>query len=82
MKLKYTLDLSLIGNDPTPSGAIVSYKEVEVVWALVVLVSFFSDRLFSSSIMKRLMYVGCTFSASTDCLQTLAISSTSNKQLN
>ena len=62
MKLKYAFDLSLLGSDPTPSGAIVSYKEVEVVGALVVLVSIFSDRLFFSSIMKRLMYVECTFS--------------------
>ena len=82
IELKYTLDLSLLGSDPTPSGAIVCYKEVEVVWALVVLVSIFLDRLFFPSIMKRLMYVGCTFSAFTDWLQTRAISSNSNKQLN
>ena len=81
MKLKYTLDLSLLGSDPTPSGAIVSYNEVEVVWTLVALVSI-SDRLFSCPIMKRLFYVGCILSALAGWLQTRAISSTSKTQLN
>ena len=72
----------LLGSDPTPSGAIVGYKEVEVIRTLVVLVSIFSDRLFRSSIMKRLLYAGCIFSALTDWLQTCAISSTNKKQLN
>ena len=56
MQLKCAFDLSLLGSDPTPSGSIVSYKEVEVVWTLVVLVSIFSDRLFFSAMMKRLLY--------------------------
>ena len=47
MKLKDAFDLSLLGRDPTPCGSIVGYKEVEVVWTLVVLVSIFSDRVFS-----------------------------------
>ena len=46
MKLKYAFDLSLLGSDPTPSGAIVGHKKMEVVWTLVVLVGIFSDRLF------------------------------------
>ena len=66
----------LLGSDPTPSGAIVSYKEVEVVWTLVVLVSIYSDRLFFSSIMKRLLSAGCIVSALTDWLQTRVIPST------
>lgn len=63
MQLKCTFALSLLGSDPTPSGSIVSYKEVEVVWTLVVLVSIFSDRRFFSSIMKSLLYFRCIFSA-------------------